>query len=185
MMAGRACIRGMRITVATIVGRIAGGASNEEILATIRRWSRKTSGKRWHTPLTSRASRWYWPEPGMRFTGLAVRVAEWLRHEGHDAGHLDEAGLQRMSDHEIFALAAREHRIIITTDLDFGEILAHSRQASTSVIVFQLAWPRTVRIIERLATVLGAAGPALQQGAIVLVEETRYRVRRLPIGSSP
>jgi predicted nuclease of predicted toxin-antitoxin system len=124
----------------------------------------------------------------MRFLvdmGLAVRVAEWLRHEGHDASHLDEAGLQRLSDHEIFALAAREHRIIITTDLDFGEILAHSRQASTRVIVFRLAWPRAVRIIERLATVLGAAGPALQQGAIVLVEETRYRVRRLPIGSSP
>jgi predicted nuclease of predicted toxin-antitoxin system len=95
----------------------------------------------------------------MRFLvdmGLAVRVAEWLRHDGHDAGHLDEAGLQRLSDHEIFALAAREHRIIITTDLDFGEILAHSRQASTSVIVFQLAqsasssgsqrsWARPVR----------------------------------------
>jgi predicted nuclease of predicted toxin-antitoxin system len=69
----------------------------------------------------------------MRFPvdmGLAVRVAEWLRDEG--------AGLQRLSDHEIFALAARERRIIITTDLDFGEILAHSRQASTSVIVFDL-----------------------------------------------
>jgi uncharacterized protein (DUF433 family) len=33
IMGGRACIRGMRITVATIVGQIAGGASNEEILA--------------------------------------------------------------------------------------------------------------------------------------------------------
>jgi uncharacterized protein (DUF433 family) len=33
IMGGRACIRGMRITVATIVGQIAGGASHEEILA--------------------------------------------------------------------------------------------------------------------------------------------------------
>jgi uncharacterized protein (DUF433 family) len=33
IMGGRACIRGMRITVATIVGQIAGGASREEILA--------------------------------------------------------------------------------------------------------------------------------------------------------
>jgi uncharacterized protein (DUF433 family) len=32
-MGGRACIRGMRITVATIIGQIAGGASHEEILA--------------------------------------------------------------------------------------------------------------------------------------------------------
>jgi predicted nuclease of predicted toxin-antitoxin system len=98
---------------------------------------------------------------------------------------LQDAGLQRLSDHEIFALAAREQRIIITTDLDFGEILARSGQVSTSVIVFRLVWPRTVRVIERLASVLGAAGPTIQQGAIVLVEETRYRVRRLPIGSAP
>ena len=33
IMGGRACIRGMRITVATIIGQIAGGASREEILA--------------------------------------------------------------------------------------------------------------------------------------------------------
>jgi uncharacterized protein (DUF433 family) len=33
IVGGRACIRGMRITVATIVGQIAGGASHDEILA--------------------------------------------------------------------------------------------------------------------------------------------------------
>jgi uncharacterized protein (DUF433 family) len=32
-MGGRACIRGLRITVATIVGQIADGASSDEILA--------------------------------------------------------------------------------------------------------------------------------------------------------
>jgi len=33
IMAGRACIRGMRIPVSVIVGQIAHGASEEEILA--------------------------------------------------------------------------------------------------------------------------------------------------------
>jgi uncharacterized protein (DUF433 family) len=33
IMGGRACIRGMRITVATIVGQVADGASTDEILA--------------------------------------------------------------------------------------------------------------------------------------------------------
>ena len=32
-MAGRACIRGLRIPVSVIVGQIAGGASGEQILA--------------------------------------------------------------------------------------------------------------------------------------------------------
>jgi uncharacterized protein (DUF433 family) len=33
IMAGRACIRGLRIPVSVIVGQLAGGASPEEILA--------------------------------------------------------------------------------------------------------------------------------------------------------
>ena len=33
IMGGRACIRGMRITVATIVGQVADGSSTDEILA--------------------------------------------------------------------------------------------------------------------------------------------------------
>ena len=33
LMAGRACIRGMRIPVSVIVGQVAGGATVEEILA--------------------------------------------------------------------------------------------------------------------------------------------------------
>jgi uncharacterized protein (DUF433 family) len=32
-MGGRACIRGMRITVATVVGQIAHGATKEQVLA--------------------------------------------------------------------------------------------------------------------------------------------------------
>lgn len=33
VMGGRACVRGMRITVANIVGQVAHGATTEEILA--------------------------------------------------------------------------------------------------------------------------------------------------------
>ena len=33
VMGGRACIRGMRVTVSMIVGQIAGGASTDELLA--------------------------------------------------------------------------------------------------------------------------------------------------------
>ena len=33
VMGGRACIRGMRITVANVVGQIAHGATREEVLA--------------------------------------------------------------------------------------------------------------------------------------------------------
>ena len=63
----------------------------------------------------------------MRFLadmGVATRIVEWLRAQGHDIKHLREEGLQRMSDSDIFRKAATESRILLTFDLDFGEILA-------------------------------------------------------------
>lgn len=41
----------------------------------------------------------------MRFLadmGVAWRVVEWLRSQGHDAVHLEEQGLRRMADSDIF-----------------------------------------------------------------------------------
>ena len=63
----------------------------------------------------------------MRFLadmGVSQQVVEWLRTHGHDAVHLRDEGLQRLPNGEIFQKAAREQRIVLTFDLDFGEILA-------------------------------------------------------------
>ena len=66
----------------------------------------------------------------MRFLadmGVSIRVVEWLRNNGHDAKHLREEGLHRIPNGEIFTKAIHEDRIIITFDLDFGEIVALSK----------------------------------------------------------
>lgn len=122
----------------------------------------------------------------MRFLvdmSLAVRVAEWLRAEGHDAVHLREEKLDRLPDDAVFAKAADEGRIILTCDLDFGEIRAFSAGKEVSVVVFRMASARASRVIARLAKVMAESAPALEDGAIVVVEEMRHRVRRLPVGS--
>ncbi|MEK7446253.1 MAG: DUF5615 family PIN-like protein [candidate division NC10 bacterium] len=54
--------------------------------------------------------------------GVDVRVVDWLRRAGHDAAHLREEGLQRAPDDAIFAKAIREDRIVLTLDLDFGDL---------------------------------------------------------------
>ena len=62
----------------------------------------------------------------MRFLadmGLSARVVDWLRQSGHDVVHLSDRGLQRLPNGEIFRLAA-EDRIVLTFDLDFGEIFS-------------------------------------------------------------
>ena len=121
----------------------------------------------------------------MRFLadmGVAIRVVGWLRAEGLDAVHLREERLHRLPNGEIFEKAHLEKRIILTFDLDFSEIVALSSGKQVSVILFRLHNARTPNVIERLKTVLTSSRQALEQGAIVVVEDSRHRIRRLPLG---
>ena len=116
--------------------------------------------------------------------GVSWRVVEWLRSEGYDAKHLREEGLGRLVDPDIFAKARKEQRVVLTFDLDFGEITAFAQGQIVSVIVFRLRNTRTSYVIERLSTVLADTAESLREGAVVAVEDARHRVRRLPIGHS-
>jgi predicted nuclease of predicted toxin-antitoxin system len=115
--------------------------------------------------------------------GVSHQVVEWLRTKGHEAVHLRDEGLQRLPNGEIFQKAGREQRIVLTFDLDFGEILAASGRQIVSVILFRLRNTRTGFVIQRLDDVLNHSSAELMQGTIVIVEDGRHRVRRLPIGS--
>jgi predicted nuclease of predicted toxin-antitoxin system len=120
----------------------------------------------------------------MRFLadmGVSQRVVAWLREQGHDAIHLREGGLQRLPDHEIFTRSIAENRVVLTFDLDFGEIAALSGESAIGVVLFRLHNTRAPNVTARLEAVLATSAEALQQGAVVIVEETRYRIRYLPI----
>jgi predicted nuclease of predicted toxin-antitoxin system len=97
---------------------------------------------------------------------------------------LRDEGLQRLPNGEIFQKAAIEQRIVLTFDLDFGEIVAGSGSQIVSVVLFRLRNARTNFVIQRLSEVLTISSAELTKGAIVLVEDGRHRVRNLPIGSA-
>ncbi len=123
--------------------------------------------------------------PTLRFLVDAcvdVRLAQWLRDQGYDARHLREENLQSLPNGQIFAKATAEGRIVVTHDLDFGEISALTHGKKASVIVFRLHDPRLARLRDRLTAVLADCVPALQGGVVVIVEDARHRVRYLPIG---
>jgi predicted nuclease of predicted toxin-antitoxin system len=111
---------------------------------------------------------------------MDVRVASWLNSQGHDATHLRDEGLQRLPNGGVFEKAIAESRVVVTFDLDFGEIVALSKGRKTGVILFRLRNTRTAFVIQRLSEVISECADALMRGAIVIVEEARHRVREFP-----
>lgn len=113
--------------------------------------------------------------------GVSLSAVQALRAAEHDALHLSEQGLQRLSDSEILEKAQQEGRVILTFDLDFGDLLAASQQALPSTIIFRLQNATPGLVIQKLLIVLAECRESLAEGAIVLVEDSRYRLRRLPV----
>jgi len=113
--------------------------------------------------------------------GISPRVVSALREQGHDAVHLQEQGLARMPDSEILAKSHTEGRVLLTHDLDFGELLAASSGRLPSVIIFRLKDMRANNVNFHLFKILEKQSSALEKGVVCSVTEHKVRIRELPI----
>jgi predicted nuclease of predicted toxin-antitoxin system len=113
--------------------------------------------------------------------GISPRVVSALREQGHEAVHLQEQGLGKMPDGEILAKARAEGRVLLTHDLDFGELLAASGGKLPSVIIFRLKDMRADNVNFHLFKILEKQSAALEKGVICSVTERKVRIRELPV----
>jgi predicted nuclease of predicted toxin-antitoxin system len=113
--------------------------------------------------------------------GISPRLVEELRKREHDAVHLIDEGLNRLPDGDILQKARQENRILLTHDLDFGELLAASGGELPSVIIFRLKDMRAPNVSKHLFSIISQQAEVLNQGAVLSVTEKKVRIRRLPI----
>jgi len=104
-----------------------------------------------------------------------------LVNDGHAARHVADLGLDRAADAEIVEVARAADEIILTHDLDFGQLLAFSGESRPSVIIFRFERANAATIREKLVTIWPLMNGPLSEGAMVVVRDDALRVRRLPL----
>jgi predicted nuclease of predicted toxin-antitoxin system len=85
---------------------------------------------------------------------------------------------------EILEKARKEGHILLTHDLDFGDLLAASGADLPSVVIFRLRNMHPENVNRHLLKIISQFPKALENGAIITVTEGRLRIRDLPLGIS-
>jgi len=115
---------------------------------------------------------------------ISPESADFLERLGYPCRSLRRDGPRGIPDTEVVALAKSEGRVILTHDLDFGEIYYHAEQGQIGILVLRLRY-QTVEVVndtlERFLRSDLLDEDTLRHGLVVL-SETSYRVYRGPRG---
>ena len=115
--------------------------------------------------------------------GISPKTVSFLRDLGYQAVHLHEEGLDRLTDTAILDKARREESILLTHDLDFGDLLAAGGEHLPSVIIFRLRNMGLGRVNVHLYHVITHYPEVLGRGVIITIAEAGVRIRHLPISA--
>lgn len=105
-------------------------------------------------------------------------IVAWLRHSGHDVLAAAES-MQGNDDAELLRLAREQHRVVVTSDLDFGELIFRQKLAPTGVLLLRL---EAIGVEDRIK-VLSRFWPFIESNApknLIVVKPNRARLRRFP-----
>jgi len=107
-----------------------------------------------------------------------ARLVSHLHARGHDATRIGKEYPHGLPDSRVLDIAHAEGRILITADLDFGDLVFRLQRPHTGVILFRLGDYAELDLrTERLDLVLGQYADQLDQ--FIVVTRLGVRVRRV------
>ncbi|OAG26925.1 DUF5615 family PIN-like protein [Thermodesulfatator autotrophicus] len=104
-----------------------------------------------------------------------------LREKNYEAFHWSEIGSLSAKDEEILSWAKENKFIILTNDLDFGAILAATKADFPSVIQVRTLDVRPHVLLPKILYLLENYQEYLIQGALIVLDERKTRIRILPL----
>lgn len=97
----------------------------------------------------------------------------------HAAAHVRDIGLADAADDEILKRASKEGAILVTRDLDFGNLLLYPLGTHNGVMILRVPPYFTAEeIIKTLRRFLAHIDIASLARAVTIIEPGQYRVRR-------
>ncbi|MCK4422041.1 DUF5615 family PIN-like protein [candidate division WOR-3 bacterium] len=112
---------------------------------------------------------------------LSPLTSKFLREKDYDVLHVEEISLASAKDEEILKFAVKDKRILVTQDLDFSRLLALSGSSSPGIITLRLQFPSPTNVNKILDRLLRTIPQNEIEGSLISVDETRVRIRKLPI----
>jgi predicted nuclease of predicted toxin-antitoxin system len=109
---------------------------------------------------------------------------EWLpilEQGGWEACHWSSLGPPGAPDTDLMKWATQNGCVLLTQDLDFAQLLFHAQAGAPSVILLRIRDELISTQQARICSFLKVAAPALEAGALLVIDEYRARLRRLPI----
>ena len=112
---------------------------------------------------------------------LSPGLVDLMGNCGWESIHWSSVGDPKATDRTIMEWGLKNGYCVITNDLDFGDILAVTDAQGPSVVQFRTQDLSPAHIKPILLTVLKQFKRYLESGALISVDETRSRVRILPL----
>lgn len=115
----------------------------------------------------------------MRFLvdmNLSPLTVDYLNKKGYDAVHARVLGLKQAKDKELLKVAITERRIIITQDLDFGDLVIFSEGPTPGALIIRTRSATPQRVNSMLKRLLLTVTEEEIKGTVAVVEEDRVRI---------
>lgn len=121
----------------------------------------------------------------MRFLldeNISPETADILTNKGHDVLAIIDSEYRGIADEEVVNLAQREGRIIVTQDLDFGDIYFFSAHGELGIIVLRKKGIQTVESINAMLSKFLDSNELKELGeerllcSLVIVDDKKIRI---------
>ena len=105
-------------------------------------------------------------------------LVQHLRNSGIEVITVKEKGLSGAEDEKVLKFAVDNKLILLTADLDFGNILLYPPAKHLGIIVIRYSPKVTMQLLKVIDDFVGSYKNEDLEKSLIIIDKSKYRVRR-------